>query len=215
MVIRAVFFDFDGTISDARKIAEDSLVLTLNEFGFKYNKKKALGLLGIHMDRILKKLGLGGEDVEEVRKRFYRHFTRMAMEGGIRPCVSLKPLWDLKEEVPLFVVSNSRGSFLKASIKKLNLRGLFVGVYGGEKFESKDEFLRYLFKKLKIRPSEAVYVGDRFSDVEFAREAGCVAVAIHNKCSWSSLSRIKLEKPDYVVRDFYGLRKVLRELNKD
>ena len=60
-----------------------------------------------------------------------------------------------------------------------------------------------LIKKMKINPSEAIYIGDRFYDVEFAREAGCVAVAIHNKCSWSSLARIKKEGPDFIVRDFY------------
>jgi len=66
-----------------------------------------------------------------------------------------------------------------------------------------------LFRKFGVKPSEAVYVGDRFSDVEFARKAGCVAVAIHNKCSWSSLSVIKKEKPDFIVKDFYGLKKVV------
>ena len=140
----------------------------------------------------------------------------MALDGGIRPCVSLKPLWKMKDDgFPLFVVSNSRESFLKASIKELKIKGLFKVICGSEKFESKDKCLRSFFKKLKIRPSEAVYIGDRFSDVEFARKAGCVSVAISNKCSWSSLERLKKEKPDYIVRDFYGLRKVLRELNKD
>ena len=117
MVIRAIFFDFDGTISDARKIAEDSLVLTLDEFGFEYDKRVAFGLLGIKMRFILEGLGLKNEDIRTVRKRFYEHFTRMAKEGGISPCVSLKPLWEMKKDLPLIVVSNSETHFLKASIK--------------------------------------------------------------------------------------------------
>lgn len=214
MVIKAVFFDFDGTVSDARKIAITSFIRTLDEFGYEYDRKKLIGLLGIKTERILRKLGLGGKNVEKVRKRFYSHFTKAALEGGIRPCVSLKPLWKMKEEgLPLFVVSNSRGSFLKTSIKELKIGGLFKGVCGAEEFGSKDECLRLFFKRLKIRPGEAVYVGDRFSDVKFARKAGCVAVAISNKCAWSSLERIKKEKPDYIVRDFYGLRRVINSIN--
>ena len=78
MVIKAVFLDFDGTISDARKIAEDSLVLTLNEFGFEYDKKKAFGLLGIKMRLVLKELKIGSHKLEKIRKRFYEHFKQIS-----------------------------------------------------------------------------------------------------------------------------------------
>ena len=212
-MIKAVFFDFDGTISDSRSIAIRSLVKTLEEFGYDVDERKLIRLLGFKMGRMLKKLNLGVNDIEAIRKKFYKYFTGMVV-GGIRPCVSLKPLWKMKEEgMPLFVISNSRGSFLWASIKELEIDGLFDRVYGAEKFDFKDEMLRILFKRMGIEPVEAVYVGDRFSDVEFARKAGCVAVAVHNKCSFSTLEKIEKEGPDYIVRDFYGLRKVLKELN--
>ena len=91
------------------------------------------------------------------------------------------------------------------------MNGLFKEVYGAEKFSSKDKLLEKLFRKFKIKPSEAIYIGDRFSDVEYAREAGCVAVAIHNKCSWSDLKTIKKEKPDYLIGDFRGLKRILKK----
>jgi phosphoglycolate phosphatase-like HAD superfamily hydrolase len=214
MVIKAVFFDFDGTISNTRKIAEDSLVLTLDEFGFEYDKEKAFELLGIKMRLILKKLGLRGNDVEKIRKRFYEHFTQMARDGGIGLCVSLKPLWEMKKDLSLVVVSNSDIDFLTMSIKTLKIKRLFSEVYGAEKNCKKNDILRKLFRKMGIKASEAIYVGDRFSDVVFARKAGCVAVAIYNKCSWSTLNEIKRERPDYVIRDFYGLRRVVKEIDK-
>jgi phosphoglycolate phosphatase-like HAD superfamily hydrolase len=214
MVIKAIFFDFDGTISDAKGIAFDSAVRTLDEFGYKFSEAKLRGLMGTKMHIILRELEVPVKNVELVRKKFYKYFTEAAVAGGIKPCVSLKPLWELKKDVPLIVVSNSESSFLRASIKRLKLKGLFKGVYGAEKFRHKDEMLERLFKKMGIKASEAMYVGDRFSDVEFARDAGCVAVAIHNKCAWSSLAEIKREKPDFVVRDFRGLRKVVMEINR-
>jgi len=212
-MIRAIFFDFDGTISDARKIAKDSLILTLDEFDLKYDKIEAFKLLGIRMRFILGKLGLKDKDIKKIRKRFYEHFTQMALEGGIKPCVSLKPLWEIKKDLPLVIVSNSDIKFLKASIKKLKLEGLFSGIYGAERNYRKYDILGKLFKKMGIKASEAIYVGDRFSDIEFARKAGCVSVAIHNKCAWSSLAEIKKKKPDYIIRDFRGLRKILRKFN--
>jgi len=211
-MIKAIFFDFDGTVSDAKKIAYDSMVVTMDEFGYEFDRKKLLKLMGIKMRLILKELGVKVDSVEKVRTRFYKHFTKAAINGGIRPCVSLKPLWELKKDYPLVVVSNSELGFLKASIRVLKLRGLFRRVYGVHKKYSKDELLVRIFKKMKIRPEEAMYVGDRFSDIEFARAAGCVSVAINNKCSWSSLAQMKKEKPDYIVKNFYELRKVVRRL---
>ena len=213
-MIKAIFFDFDGTVSDAKKIAYDSLVKTLDEFGYEFDRKKALRLLGSRMQIIFKELGLEDKNLYNVRKKFYKHITEAAVGGGIKLCVSVKPLWDLKRDYPLIVVSNSEGSFLKASIKKLGLEGLFKKVYGAEKFLHKDEMLEKLFRKMKIKPSEAIYVGDRFSDIEYARDAGCIAVAIHNKCAWSSMELIKKEKPDYIIKDFYGLKKIVRKLEK-
>ncbi|MCD4771004.1 HAD family hydrolase [archaeon] len=213
-MIKTIFFDFDGTISDARMIAFNSLVRTLEEFGYDFDEKRLMSLLGVKMKGMLKMLGLKVKDVEAIRDKFYTYFTEMAVAGGIRPCVSLKPLWKMKGEgMPMYVISNSRDDFLKASIKKLRIEGLFTEVYGAERFKHKDDMMSALFKKMKLKPCEVIYVGDRFSDIEFAREAGCVAVAIHNKCSFSTLDRIKEEEPDFIVRDFYGLGKIVGKLN--
>lgn len=213
MVIKTVFMDFDGTVSDAKEIAFKSIVKTLREFGYEFSEKKLMDLLGVKMEIMLKDLGLDVGNVEKIRKKFYKHFIA-AVDDGIRPCVSLRPLWEFKEEgLPLIVISNSRGEFLRASIEELKIEGLFSGVYGSENFDSKDLMLKSLFLKMKIKPSEAVYVGDRFSDIQFAKKAGCVSVAISNKCSFSTPARLKREKPDFVVRDFRGLRRIVREIN--
>lgn len=213
-MIKAVFFDFDGTVSDARMIAFLSLSRTLEEFGYDFDEKRLMHLLGVKMERMLVQLGLEVDSVGEIRKKFYKYFTAAAVAGGIKPCSSLKPLFKMKEEgMPMYVVSNSRISFLKASIKVLKIEGLFKRIYGADEFDFKDEMLKVLFRRMGIKPSEAIYVGDRFSDIEFARKAGCVAVGIHNKCSFSTLKRIKEEKPDFIIRDFEGLRRVVSKLN--
>ena len=212
-MIKVLFFDFDGTISDAKKIAYDSMVRVLNEYDYGFDKRKLSVLLGSKMEIILKELGLKTNNLESVRKTFYEYFTEAAVSGGIKPCVSMKPLWELKKNYPLIVISNSERSFLGASVKKLKLNGLFENIYGTEKFGRKSDMLKKLFKKMKINPSEAIYIGDRFSDIDCAREAKCIAVAIHNRCSWSSLKVLKEKEPDYIIKDFMGLRKLVEELN--
>jgi len=217
VVIKAIFFDFDGTISDAKFVALRSITKTLNEFGYEFNDKRIMNLLGVKMERMLELLGLDRLNIGRVKNKFYKYFTFAVLMNGVKPCVSLKPLWMIKkkDKLPLFIISNSKSSFLQISIRKLKIEGLFKKIYGAEKFDLKDEMLRILFKRMRIKPSEAVYVGDRFSDVRFAKKAGCVSVAIHNRCSWSSLEKIEKEKPDYIINDFYGLRKILKKLNKN
>ena len=208
-MIKAIFFDFDGTISDAMEVGFDAMVRAFEDFGFEFNKKELRGLLGIKIHLILKEMGLETKNAVKVRNRFYKYFIEGIKGGEIRPCCSLKPLWELKKDYPLIVVSNSDKKALKASIRVLGLEGLFEGSYGSKNFSSKDKILKKLFRKMKIRPSEACYVGDRFSDIDFARKAGCIAIAMHNKCSISSLAQMKKEKPDVVIKNFYELRKFL------
>ncbi len=214
-MIKAVFLDFDGTISDSRDIAMRALIRTFEDFGYDVDEDKFVEVLGVQALKMFKMLGVSRNKIEEVRKKFHEYYIEAVIKGKISPCVSLKPLWKMKEEgMPLIVVSNSKNDFLLASIKTLGLEGLFNQVYGAEKFERKEEMLMILFKQMGILASEVIYVGDRFSDVETAKKAGCVAVAIHNKCSWSTLERVMEEKPDYIVKDFYGLRRVIEILNK-
>ena len=214
MVIKAIFLDFDGTVSDAKKLAYDSLIKTLEEKNFKFDKKKARLLLGSKMKFIFKDLGINSKHLEDSRKLFYKYFIQGAKDGNIKPRVSLKPLWKLSEELPLIVMSNSETSFLRASIKTLKLKGLFKKIYGAEKFSTKDKFLKQLFKEMKIKPSEAIYLGDRFSDIRYAKKTECVSVAIHNKCAWSTIEVIKKENPDYIVKNFRELRTLVKKLNK-
>ena len=118
-MIKAIFFDFDGTISDAKKIAYDSMVRTLDEFGYEFDKKKLEKLLGERTRFILENLGLDIKNIDAIRKKFYKYFIDAAKNGGIKPCVSLKPLWELKKDYPLIIISNAEGSFIRASIKRL------------------------------------------------------------------------------------------------
>ena len=214
-MIKVIFMDFDGTVSDVRESVVRSLVRVLDEFGYEYDHNLIMDLIGSKMQVILRGLGIDERHLVKVRKKFYKYLRGAVLSGGTKPCVSLKPLWELSKEYPLVVVSNANTRFIRASIKQLGIKGLFLGVYGAENFYTKDVMLRRLFKKYKISPREAMYVGDRFSDIDYARDAGCVAVAIHNKCSWSDLNAIKREKPNFLIKDFRELKRLVEELNGD
>jgi HAD superfamily hydrolase (TIGR01549 family) len=209
-MIKAIFFDFDGTISDAKSLSQNSFIETFEELGYKFDKKKLRELLGLKTPEILAELGIPTSNTSKVRRHYWKKMFIGVNAGKIKLCVSLKPLEKLKNDgIELGIITNGSRKFLKISLKKLGIKNLFSRLYASEDFKTKDKMLKKLFRKYKVRPHEVLYVGDRFSDVEYARKAGCYAVAIHNKCSWSSLALIKKENPDFIIKDFRGLKKIV------
>lgn len=212
-MIKIIFFDFDGTISDAKKLALDTLIKVLVRHKYKFDRKKLDKALGDKMEIIFNQLKIPTNHLQQIRKEFYRelisHVDRLSL------CKPVKPLYKLRDKYRFIVVTNSESKFMIASAKRLMVKDLFREIYGAEKFKSKDLALKMLFRKHKISGKEAVYIGDRYSDIRFAKKAGCHSIAIHNKCSWSTLKEVKKEKPEFIINNFLELEEVLNELNRE
>jgi phosphoglycolate phosphatase len=214
-MIKAILFDFDGTIADTKGASFKSFVRTFDDFESKMDRGKIMKNMGMEALVMFKFMGVNPGHLDAMKRRFYKYYGMHVKEKGIKPCVSLKPLWELSKDYKLFIISNSETPVIRKTLDKLEIRDIFSGVYGSEKFSTKDDMIRKVCKKIKVGPSEVVYVGDRFTDVEYSRAAGCVSVAISNKCSWSDLKTIKSQKPDYIIRDFVQLRRLLRVMRKN
>ncbi len=215
MVIKYLFFDFDGTVSDARRVTYETMCDTFESMKFKFSKSKLKKQMGYKTPLIIKNMNLDFSKVDMVRKLFYKKLVNKKNLNKLNLCVDVEGLWGLsKEGYKLIVVSNSDSKFLKSSIKVLGLKGLFFKVYGSDKFSTKDELLKRLLKKYNIQKKDTIYVGDRFSDISYAHRAHMHAVAIHNKCAWSTLSEITKEDPDYLIHDFNGLKELIEKLNQ-
>ncbi len=213
--VKYIFFDFDGTVSDAKRLTYETLINVLDKMQFKYSKSKLKKLMGSKMPNILKGIGVDEKLVNKIRREFYRLLVKTVSMKNLRLCAPIEPLYELKKEgYKLIVISNAEKSFLKASMKVLGIKNLFHGIYGAQGFATKDILLKKLFKKYKIGPKEAMYVGDRFSDVDYAHKAHTHAVAIHNECAWSTMKEIIAEKPDFIIGDFEGLKSLVQKLNK-
>ena len=210
-MIKILFFDFDGTISDARNLVLRSLMKIFDNYGYNFPSSRIKKLLGIKIPNILQILSIKPKEMNKIRKEFYS----LLIKGiySLKLCIPVAPLWKLKKKYKIVVISNSESSFIKKSAKQLKVDRLFNEIYGAEGFSSKDKLLKKLFRKYKIKPNQAVYIGDRYSDIEYARKAGCWAVSIHNKCSWSNLKEIKAQKPDFIIQDFSELNSIIKKIN--
>lgn len=215
MVVKYLFFDFDGTISDARKLTYEAMIHVLDSFYFHYSKSKVKTLMGYKIQEILKRLGIKKVSASKIRRKFYSAIINKRKLSKLKLCCDVSPLWSLKKKgYRLIIVSNSESSFLNASIKQLNLEGLFYEVYGSESFKTKDLMLRKLLKKYNLNSKETFYIGDRFSDIDYARLVKMNSIAIYNKCSWSSKKVLLKEKPDYLISNWDDLKFILENIKK-
>jgi HAD superfamily hydrolase (TIGR01549 family) len=211
-MIKAIFFDFDGTISDTHSFISKTFIELLEKEEYFIDKSKINHLIGEKVEFIFKSIGITKE-INYLRKKFYASLENNKTK--LTPCVPLRPLRLLKKKYLMIVISNAETSFAKFSARKLKVDSLFKEIHGAETFKSKDEIMKRLFKKYNLNPKEVIYIGDRFSDVEYAKKADCWAVAIHNKCSWSSKKLIKQEHPDFIIKDFSEVEKVIRKINNE
>jgi len=112
--VRYIFFDFDGTISDAKRLVSDVLIDVLNRMDFKFSKLKLRKMMGSHMDEILRGVGIDESFVREVRKKFYYEVVRRSNLKNLRLCCDVKPLYELKKEgYRLIVISNGHSVFFE------------------------------------------------------------------------------------------------------
>lgn len=210
-MIKALFFDFDGTISDAREPVKEAIEYALLKSNYENNLKRIDKLMGLKLKEILRELNISKKLFKTIKRDYQKKLGGLL--NKIKLCVSVKPLKEFKKKYILAVVSNNERKFILKSAKKLGIGGIFKEYYCSENFSTKDIALKKLFKKYNIKSNEAVYIGDRFTDVIYAKKAGCTSIAISNSYSWSSRKELLKEKPDFIIKDFYEIKRAINKIN--
>jgi phosphoglycolate phosphatase-like HAD superfamily hydrolase len=108
--------------------------------------------------------------------------------------------------IPAYIVSASNRWTIEDLLFRENLRGFFAGVFGDAE-HAKDERIRETLAILELRPQQAMFVGDRPSDIRDGRNAGVVTVAyIANHPVEELLGRAA---PDYLIRSLSDLLRII------
>ncbi len=204
-MIKLLIFDFDGIIAKSKSLYREAIIKILNKHGYSIAKRDIEGMLGQRLETIIPSLGIKRDF--KIMKREINDFV-IARANKLKPCPYIKSINSLKG-CNRVVVSNSLVGYMKPLIRKNKLK--FDEVIGPE-MESKQRIFRHLFKKYRVKPSEAVYIGDRAQDVQIARAVKCKSIAVSNKCSWNSRNEIIKEKPDAIITNLKDLNQLIARL---
>jgi len=185
--VRALIFDLDGTLIDSKRDLIHSVNAMLGEMGrAKLSEETISGYIG-HGAPLLVSRAMGANAKEEELRRGLKFFLAYYEEHKLDTTCAYSGVSDAlvelsRKQVPMAVLTNKPVKISVSILEALGLASYFRVIYGGNSFETKkpDPFgAMKILKEFGAAPREAMVVGDSEVDVQTARNAGVIAVAVN------------------------------------
>ncbi len=213
--IKLVVFDLDGTLINAYPAVYRSVNHTVKKFGFApithATIKRTVGWGDRHLLQSFMGDKLGEKDIDQALKVYRQHHALALRKDTKLLPGALKILQYLQTQgLKIAVASNRPTQFSLIAIRYLKINIFFDYVLCGDKVahpKPAPDILKEILKKFKLKPAEALYVGDMGIDVLTGRRARVKTVAVATGSS--TIQELAALKPLAVVRNVYQARKFL------
>lgn len=180
---KAIVFDFDGTIADTKASIITTATTVLRQWGVAEDELSRVGeIIGPPFPQAYEWVfGFSREDAIEITRRYrdiYNHLGIDAWPAFEGMCELLR---ELRQGGRLLAVASSKRTYLvRRGLEDNGIVELFDSVRAKETdLEStKADAIGLALEDLGVTVDEAVMVGDRFHDVEAAKECGMPCVGV-------------------------------------
>ncbi len=210
-MIKAVLFDFDGTLINTNDLIFDSYRTAFRRvLGRHIDDAEILSLYGRPLYASLMEYGEVGEALYYAYREFNesRHDRlAKAFEGAVEGVNSIR-----EKGYITGIVSSKRLELVERGLKLMNLTDAFdiiITPADTEKAKPDPEPILCACRRLEINPCEAIYVGDSEFDLAAGNAAGTKIAAV--KYSMAPHERLLEFKPDYFIDSIEELAGILEE----
>lgn len=210
---KLIIFDLDGTLLDTLTDLTNSVNETLKHFNYPIVEAEELKYyLGYGPRHLLDKSfnkTLTDEEFLEAFKFYDNHYS-LYSKVHTKPYPGIKELLnELKGQYKLAVCSNKQDNVTKELMEEV-FPNTFDYVIGTGILEKKPspEMPNLILKELKIKASEALFIGDTQVDVKTGLNANIEVVAV--LWGFRTLEDLKPLKPNYFIKKPKELLKILK-----
>ena len=213
MAIKALLFDFDGTIADSSSgiIASTRYALDKNNAGSGITDEDIKNAIGPPLVPLIERILGKKADEKLVRNTalsFREHYTEKGLFMAELYEGVEKALKSLSAKYTLFVVSSKPEEFLEKLMSALGIRKYFKGIYGpglGLTPLKKAELVKVCMAENNLKADECIMIGDKAEDVTAAKANGIKTAGV--LYGFGTAAELKeagvaclIEKPDDLIK---------------
>ena len=201
--LRAVLFDWDGTLLDSFEADANAYVQMFRALGVSWNSTKLTQHYSPDWHNVYRAVQLPHErwaEADRLWRVFYRS-ERPQLQAGARDVVQA-----LAERFRLGLVSSGSSLRVRSQIRAFGLQPLFaVSVFGDQVPHRKPHplQLQLAIRQLGFEPSACIYVGDAPEDVQMARRAGVAVVGVLDHSPVPE--RLRASRPNALIKTINSL----------
>lgn len=206
--LRAVLFDWSGTLVDDIYVVWRTNDLTLMSFGLPHQKLETFKQkFFLPWQEFYASFGVKGDEImKEVDTRFWRIYQPLS--SMVKVFHQSKPaLVRLKERgLKVGVVTQTKRGPLEEQIRRFRMSDLIdvaVGEEDSEELKPSPKPILSALERLDVAPEASVYVGDMAEDVLAAKRAGVKAISLIWKGSYHTEERVRPYGPDHIAHSLY------------
>ena len=208
--LRAVLFDWDGTIVDSAEASFRCYVRLFESYRIPFDRERFGQTYSPAWYRTYAALGLPRESWEEADARwldFYAAEESVCLSGAREALRRLE-----QEGLALGIVTSGDRLRVARELRGLGLAHLFPVVVSADDVQKRKpdpEPLLLGLDRLGVPAAEAVYVGDSPEDVEMSRAAGVYVIGVPGP--FPNREELKASRPDLLVEGLAGAVRALLE----
>lgn len=210
-MIKAILFDFDGTLLDTNELIIETFMYVLGErFPGQFSTEDCLKFIGPSLKETFEELAPGESHILESK---YREWNMAHHDQFVKQYDAVvETLEKLKNMgIRLVIVSTKQRTGIERGLRVLGANHLFefyIGVDDVTNVKPHPEPILLALKKLGLEKDEVIMVGDNSHDIEGGKNAGVLTAGV----AWSIKGEAFLKKfnPDYMLQHMTDLLSIVK-----
>ncbi len=215
-MLKAILFDFDGTLADTAPGIVRNMAQTFEEMGLPVPAEQDMkDTIGIPLVKALQMLGnLSDEDTQVAMDTYLRLYPTVEVSYvSIFPQVK-ETLQVLANQGIRMAIATSRGAeSLELIMRNHGIEGFFETTITNDDHltpKPAPDMVLHLLERMEVTADETIVVGDTTYDIRMGNGAGCKTVAV----TYGNHPKEKLAsaEPSYTIDEFGELMRIVDSL---